>query len=130
MKTRSILAILSVLQILSLRASTQHIITDHATVRTLKRTLVAGGEIYYPAEAAKANLGGRGKYGMHVGAGGKVEKVTVVKSSGVELLDCYMQERLMTYRFRPGVWSPVVFEVEFIPPKDNRRARALTGGYY
>ena len=129
MKIRSIIAVLFVFQILSLGASAQHIITDRATIQALKRTLVAGGELYYPYEAARANLGGRGKYGMHVGKDGKVESVTVIKSTGVPLLDRCMQERLMTYRFRYGVWSPVVFEVVFMPPKDNLKARALTRGY-
>lgn len=111
----SIVAVLSMTlsQTASARTGVQ---TDRYTVRRLKRDLVSGNEFYYPAEALKRKLDGSGRFAMNLLPNGNVDSVTTLDSTGHALLDNYVKQVLMSYRFRPGTKGPVLFPVRFILP--------------
>jgi TonB family protein len=74
----------------------------------------------YPFEARKARLEGAGLFRLQIDlATGKVIKATVLKSTGVVILDNSALWALRRWQFKPGTWkeldTPIAFSMS--PPR-------------
>ena len=90
--------------------------TDRGTVGFLRRYLVSGGDIHYPAEALRLNLQASGFFLMKLRPDGIVESVTVKSSTGHKVMDEEVTRTLKTYCFRPGTKGPLLWLMSFLKP--------------
>lgn len=114
-----IFAIVALGAALPLSTRAQIVETQNTTIRRLQRDLVAGGDLYYPAEAVRLKMDGLGKFAIDILPDGKVETVRTLRSTGYALLDNTVKRTLMSYRFRLGTKGPVLFPVRFQLPNSR-----------
>ena len=95
----------------------QYIEYDQALARQYRETLVSGGELTYPPEAARLKQGGSGVFIMFLRPDGTVKTVNIYKSTGSSIIDSETKRTLLTYRFKPGTIRTQVFPVTFVPHK-------------
>jgi TonB family protein len=96
-------------------AKAQYVEYDQELARQYKQTLVSGGELTYPAEAARRKQGGSGVFVMFLRPDGTVKTVNIQRSTGHPLIDAETKRTLLTYRFKPGTRQTQVFPVTFVP---------------
>ena len=64
-------------------------------------------------------MDGLGRFSMNLLPDGKVDSVKTLHSTGHVLLDNYVKQILMTYRFKRGTKGPVPFPVRFLLPNSR-----------
>jgi TonB family protein len=77
----------------------------------------------YPSEARRWRLEGAGLFRLQIDlATGKVTKVTVLKSTGVLILDNSALSALRRWQFKPGTWKEAEMPISFSrsPPRPSR----------
>jgi TonB family protein len=117
MKTAFIVLIVAVSATWSAATKAQYIEYDKELARQYKETLISGGELTYPPEAARLKQGGSGVFIMFLRPDGTVKTVNIYKSTGSSLIDSETKRTLLTYRFKPGTIRTQVFPVTFVPHK-------------
>jgi len=90
--------------------------TDRSTVGFLRRYLISGGDIHYPAEAARSNHQGSGFFLMKLRPDGVVGSLTIKSSTGYASLDEHVAQTLKGYRFKPKTEGPILWLVSFLQP--------------
>ena len=90
--------------------------TDRGTVGFLRRYLVSGGDIHYPADADRQKLQASGFFLMKLRPDGIVESVTVKSSTRYPALDEEVTRTLKAYRFKPNTKGPLLWLVSFLQP--------------
>jgi TonB family protein len=90
--------------------------TDSGTVGFLRRHLISGGDIRYPADMNRSRQQGSGFYLMKLRPDGAVEAVTIKSSTGYASVDEYVTRTLKDYRFKSQTKGPILWLVSFIQP--------------
>jgi TonB family protein len=90
--------------------------TDSGTVGFLRRYLVSGGDIHYPADADRQKQQASGFYLMKLRPDGGVESVTVKSSTKYPAMDEEVTRTLRAYRFKPNTKGPILWLVSFFQP--------------
>ena len=70
----------------------------------------------YPVEARRNRIQGSGVFILNIShQTGRVDSITIKKSTGHNILDAAAMKAFMTYRFKPGtppkIWIPLDFNV-------------------
>ena len=90
--------------------------TDSGTVGFLRRYLVSGGDIHYPADADRQKQQASGFYLMKLRPDGTVESVTIKSSTKYPAMDEEVTRTLKAYHFKPNTKGPILWLVSFFQP--------------